>query len=160
MTKHLAGMTLVELLVVMVITAILASVAVPYAEITVTRYKEIELKRALRQIRNAIDAFHEDSKAKRLTTVSRVASEDGYPVNLQILVDGVDLKGSIEGKRYYLRRIPVNPFVNSNESTTEQWILRGYRDAPDSESWNTLDIYDVRVKSTNTALDGTTYDTW
>lgn len=160
MMKHNAGMTLVELLVVMVIIAILASVAIPYAEVTVQRNKEIELKRALRNIRTAIDAFHEDYKAKRLTTLKRVASEDGYPVNLQVLVDGVDLKGKIEGKRYYLRRLPLNPLVTSDDSTTKHWILRGYRDAPHSASWNNIDVYDIRVNSTDTALDGSTYDSW
>lgn len=153
-------MTLVELLVVMVIIAILASVAIPYAEVTVQRNKEIELKRALRTIRNAIDAFHDDSKSKRLTTVNRIASEDGYPVNLQVLVDGVDLKGQVEGKRYYLRRIPLNPLIRSDDTNRKHWILRGYRDAPDSATWNHSDVYDVRVNSKGTALNGTTYDTW
>lgn len=160
MVKKDAGMTLVELLVVMVIIAILASVAIPYAEVTVQRNKEIELKRALRAIRNAIDAFHEDNKAKRLTTVNRIASEDGYPVNLQVLVDGVDLKGQVEGKRYYLRRIPLNPLIRSDDTRSQHWILRGYRDAPDSVTWNNRDVYDVRVNSKGTALDGTKYDTW
>lgn len=153
-------MTLVELLVVMVIISILASVAIPYAEVTVKRHKEIELKRALRTIRNSIDAFHEDSKAKRLTTLNRIASEDSYPINLQVLVDGVDLKGQIEGKRYYLRRIPLNPLISSDDKNSQHWILRGYRDAPDSATWNNKDVYDVRVNSKNMALDGTTYDTW
>lgn len=160
MMKHNAGMTLVELLVVMVIITILASVAIPYAEVTVQRNKEIELKRALRTIRNAIDAFHEDSKAKRLSSMNRIASEDGYPVNLEVLVEGVDLKGSIEGKRYYLRRLPLNPMIESSKTDAKHWVLRGYRDSPDSVSWNNLDVYDVRVNSTKTALDGSTYDTW
>ena len=160
MVSKNAGMTLVELLVVMAIIAILASVAVPYAEVTVQRNKEIELKRTLRTIRNAIDAFHSDIKSKRIATLSRIASEDGYPINLQVLVDGVDLKGSIEGKRYYLRRLPLNPFKSSNKDNTQHWHLRGYRDAPDAASWNKIDVYDIRVTSNKTALNGTTYDSW
>lgn len=160
MVSKNAGMTLVELLVVMVIVAILASVAVPYAEVTVQRNKEIELKRALRSIRNAIDAFHADIKSKRLTTLTRIASEDGYPVNLQVLVDGAELKGSIEGRRYYLRRLPLNPLVSPTKPFTQHWQLRGYRDAADAGSWNNIDVYDVRVNSDKTALDGTTYASW
>lgn len=154
------GLTLVELLVVMVIITILASVAMPYVEITVQRDKEIQLKRSLRMVRVAIDRFHEDWQEKRLSSVNHVASDDGYPVNLTYLVDGVDLSGSIEGKRYYLRRIPRNPFAKKNTSIEEQWILRGYRDAPDALSWNNQDVYDIRVGSSKIALDGTTYDTW
>src|SRR5881397_88811 len=84
------GLTLVELLVALAILSILAAAALPYAEVTVRREKELELRRALRDVRTAIDAFYEDSKSGKVSKTSGAASEDGYPKTLQVLVDGAD----------------------------------------------------------------------
>src|SRR5215813_2131074 len=84
------GLTLIELLVTLVILSILAAAALPDAEVTVRREKEIELRRALRDVRTAIDAFYDDWKGGKISRTSTAASEDGYPRTLQILVDGAD----------------------------------------------------------------------
>src|SRR5512139_2399361 len=83
--KRNSGVTLLELLVTLVILSILASAALPYAELSVRRSRELELNQALRDIRNAIDAFHDDWIAGKISHSSSSASEDGYPRNLEIL---------------------------------------------------------------------------
>lgn len=152
-----AGLTLIELVVTMAILSILAAAALPYAEITLRREREAELRAGLREIRTAIDRFHEDaSKAK-----TGDASDDGYPRNLEVLVNGVASPGTAAGRRVtYLRRIPRDPFAGPDLPPAEQWVLRGYQDAPDSLFWNGKDVYDVRSRSDKQALDGTYYRDW
>jgi general secretion pathway protein G len=154
------GLTLVELLVTLVILSILAAAALPYAEVTVRREKELELRRALRDVRTAIDAFYEDSKAGRISRTSPAASEDGYPKTLQILVDGADSGDAKGGKRKYLRRVPRDPFADQARLPADQWILRSYQDEPDSITWGGRDVYDIRSASENTALDNSRYRDW
>ncbi len=154
------GLTLLELLVTLVILSILAAAALPYAEITVRRNKELELHRALREIRGAIDAFHDDWMAGRMAKSGDAASEDGYPKSLQSLVDGVDTATAKGGKRYYLRRIPRDPFAATPGSPAVQWVLRGYQDEPDARVWGGKDVYDVRSAAEQTAIDGSHYQDW
>jgi len=153
-------LTLVELLVTLVILSILAAAALPYAEVTVRREKELELRRALRDVRTAIDAFYEDWKGGKISRASPAASEDGYPKTLQILVDGADSGDAKGGKRKYLRRIPRDPFADQGRPPVDQWILRSYQDEPDSITWGGRDVYDIRSASENTALDSSRYRDW
>src|SRR2546428_2554673 len=84
------GLTLVELLVTLVILSILAAVALPYAEVAVRRAKELELRRALRAVRTAIDACYAAWKGGKISKTATAASEDGYPKTLQVLLEGAD----------------------------------------------------------------------
>src|SRR5437773_9645340 len=84
------GLTLVELLVTLVILSILATAALPYAEVAVRREKEVELRRSLRDLRSAIDVFHDDWVGGKISRTASGGSEDGYPKSLQVLVDGAD----------------------------------------------------------------------
>lgn len=154
------GLTLIELLVALVILSILAGAALPYAEVTVHRNKELELRRSLRKIRTAIDAFHDDWKNGKISKFSDAASDDGYPKTLQVLVDGVDLAGASGKRRYYLRRIPRDPFADQTVAPAEQWVLRSYQDPPDTASWGGQDVYDVHSASNRTALDGSKQRDW
>lgn len=154
------GVTLIELLVTLVILAILAAAALPYAEVTVRREKELELRRGLREVRSAIDAFHDDWKAGKIAKTSDAASEDGFPKTLQTLADGVDSGDAKGNKRRYLRRIPRDPFADASKPPSEQWAVRGYQDAPDVTIWNGRDVYDIRSASDDVALDGTQYKDW
>ncbi len=151
------GFTLTEILVTLVIIGILASVAMPYAEVTVRREKEIELQHSLRLIRTAIDDYHQDWRAGRLGSFAAV-SRDGYPESLEELMKGIDLVDG--GFRKYLRRIPPDPFAKAELPVEEHWRVIGYRDAPDSETTSPSDIYDVRSGSERQALDGSRYRDW
>lgn len=159
-SQFAGGLTLIELLVTLLILSILAAAALPYAEVTVRRDKELELRRALREVRSAIDAFREDWQAGKISKLSDAVSEDGYPKNLHVLIEGVDTGQAKGGKRKYLRRVPRDPFAAAGKAAEEGWVMRGYQDEPDTAIWNGRDIYDIRSASEKTALDGTRYKDW
>jgi general secretion pathway protein G len=154
------GLTLVELLVTLVILSVLASAALPYAEVAVRRDKELELRRALRDLRGAIDVFHDDWTGGKISRTGTAGSEDGYPKTLQVLVDGADTGDAKGSRRRYLRRVPRDPFADPAKPPPEQWVVRGYQDAADSLVWGGRDVYDVRSASDAVALDGTRYKDW
>lgn len=158
--RRQTGLSLIELIVTLVILSVLASAALPYAEIAFRRDKELELRRALREIRTAIDYFHADWKAGKLPVTGDAASNDGYPNSLAVLVDGVDLAGVTARRRFYLRRIPRNPFADATLEKEEQWRLRSYRDKIDAAFWGGEDVYDVRVRTEKIAINKTYYKDW
>lgn len=155
-----SGLTLIELLVALVVLSILASAALPYAELTVRRDKELELHRALREIRGAIDGFHDDWKFGRIAKTGDAASDDGYPKTLETLVTGAENSQAKGGVRRYLRRVPRDPFGDAGKPPEQQWVLRGYQDDVDTEIWDGKDVYDVHSASQETAIDGTHYRDW
>lgn len=149
-----------ELLVTLAILSILASAALPYAEITVKRGREHELRRSLREIRTAIDDFHADWKAGQIAKLAGVASANGYPKELAVLIQGVPISGSTE-KRKYLRRVPPDPMVTDKSKVLDySWRLISYRDSPDTRTWGGEDIYDIRSSSDELALDKSRYSAW
>jgi general secretion pathway protein G len=151
------GLTLLELIIALLILGILAAAALPMAEIAVTRGKEMELLRALRDMRSAIDAWKADyDRAVAEKKIIASINETGYPESLEKLVEGSDWGGLYPYKRKYLRRIPVDPFDEYGEG----WGLRAYKDDPDSTVYGGGDVYDVYSQSTRTALDGSEYSTW
>lgn len=159
--RRVRGLTLIELLVTLAILSILAAAALPYAELTVRRDHELELRSSLREVRTAIDAFHEDWVDGRITHTDDTSSADGYPKTLQVLVEGVDTGKAAGGKRRYLRRVPRDPFAaDPTEKPADQWVLRGYQDDPDALGWDGKDVYDIRSASDGTAIDGTHYRDW
>ncbi len=157
---RVCGFSLVELLVVLVILSILAAAAVPYAEVTVRREKELELRGALREVRSAIDRFHDDWKTGRISKSAEGVSDHGYPKSLQVLVDGVEGAQAQAVRHRYLRRIPRNPFSDAAAPLSAHWILRGYQDAPDAENWGGGDVYDIRSTAQKVALDGSRINSW
>ena len=145
------GFTLAELVMVAALIALLSTMALPVAKFTVKRRKEAELRLALRLMRNAIDEH------KRLSDQGLIPIElggEGYPEDLEVLVEGVDLVGQ-ETKRRFLRRIPLDPMTGEQE-----WGKRSYQDEPDSDSWGGENLYDVYSLSDGTAIDGTKYKDW
>ena len=159
-SRQQRGLTLLELLVTLTILSIMAAMALPYAEMTITRGNEMELRRSLRDIRTAIDRFHEDWRYARISRTDDSVSDDGYPKSLDVLVNGVERSGAKGDKSYYLRSIPRDPFASSQLAASEHWRLRGYQDAPDSDIWNATDVYDVHSMSERTAIDGSNYREW
>lgn len=153
------GLTLVELIITMAILSVLAAAVLPVAEVTVRRTKEIELRRALREIRTAIDAYKTDfDKAVKENTLPGGADlgDTGYPEDLETLVTGKDWGGPSKMMKKYLRRIPSDPFDEYGDG----WGLRSYADDADSTVWGGENVYDVYSQSGATALDGTPYSTW
>jgi general secretion pathway protein G len=150
--RNLNGVTLIELIAVMAIISILATGILPLSVITYKRTKEIELKQNLRIIRKAIDKY------KRLVDEEKIEKDalaSGYPKDLNVLVEGVNLKGPVPKKEKFLRRIPKDPMTEDGE-----WGLRSYTDDPDSDIWGGQDVYDVYSTSDKEALDGTYYRDW
>jgi general secretion pathway protein G len=152
-----AGFTFVELLVVTALVAILATAVMPLAKVTMQRQREIELRRALRELRTAIDHYKDAADQGQIPPTSIRAGSEGYPPDLETLVVGVRAagEGGTDRKLKFLRRIPIDPMTRSAE-----WGLRAYQDKPDSKSWGGQDVYDVYSKSEGTALDGTKYADW
>jgi general secretion pathway protein G len=142
-------MTLLELIITCAILLILSSAALPIAKYTIVRQKEAELRRDLREIREAIDRYKEAADHNQIRV--GIASE-GYPPDLETLVTPIQLGGSGDRKIRFLRKIPVDPMTGRAE-----WGLRALSDDPDSTSWGGNNVFDVYSKSTGTALDGTKY---
>jgi len=154
--KNARGYSFVELIVVTTIILILASAAQPLVKVTVTRQKEAELRRVLREMRTAIDKFKDAADAQLIPPTELRAGSEGYPPSLETLVEGVSVVGDATGRKLkFLRRIPVDPMTGKAE-----WGLRSYQDKPDSTSWGGQNVYDVYSLSTGTALDGTKYRDW
>ena len=150
------GYTFVELLVVTTIVLILASAVQPLAKVTVQRSREAELHRVLREMRIAIDKFKDAADSGQIPTTELKVNSEGYPPDLQALVDGVSAANDATGRKLkFLRRIPVDPTTGNDE-----WGLRSYQDKPDSTSWGGGNVYDVYSKGQGTGLDGTKYRDW
>jgi len=145
------GFTLIELLITVAILALLASVALPLAEVTVQRGKEQELRRALRDIREAIDAY---KRAADEGAIDKPVDKTGYPPSLAALVEGAVDKRDPKGARiYFLRGVPADPL------THEPWALRSYASPPDAPS-SGEDVYDLHSKSDLSGLNGVPYRQW
>src|SRR5487761_997402 len=147
-----AGMTLLELIVACGILVILSGMAVPMARVQIKREREAALRYDLLQMRNAIDRY-KDAADRNLIRVK--LGTEGYPPDLQTLVDGVQLAGAPDRRVRFLRKIPTDPMTG-----TTDWGLRSVQDDADADSWGGQDVFDVYTKSTGTALDGTRYSDW
>jgi general secretion pathway protein G len=145
------GFTLIELMITLAIVALLASVALPLAEVTVQRNKEADLRRALREVREAIDAY---KRAGDEGVIERPADASGYPPTLAALVDGIaDKRKPDAPKVYFLRRVPTDPVSG------EEWALRSYA-SPAGEPQPGKDVYDIYSRSPDTGLNGVPYKEW
>jgi len=147
-----SGLTFIELLISIAVLGVLAGVAMPLVQVSVTRTRELELHRTLRKVREGIDLFKAEYDKARAN--ARDARDDfkkrvsvdrtGYPLTLDEMVE-----------TKILRRIPRDPMTPEGK-----WVTRSFSDKPDSSLSDGKDVYDVRSASKAVALDGTTYDTW
>ncbi|BDT58237.1 type II secretion system pseudopilin PulG [Massilia varians] len=152
------GFTLIELLVTLAILALLGTLVVPVAQVTAQRRDEVELRRALREIRAGIDAYKKASDEGR---VAKAAGATGYPPRLEMLVEGVrDQKSPKQAQIYFMRRLPRDPFhADPAVSNAETWGKRSYASEA-HEPKEGDDVYDVYSMSGKTALNGTPYNKW
>jgi general secretion pathway protein G len=143
------GFTFIELLIVVAILALLASVAMPLAEVSVQRNREADLRRSLREIREAIDSY---KRAADEGQIERLADKSGYPPTLAVLAEGVADKKTGQ-TIYFLRRVPRDPMGEA------EWGLRSYKSPPGAPQEGD-DVFDVYSRSADTGLNGVPYKDW
>ena len=150
------GYTFIELLIVTVILLVLASAVLPLAQATTQRQREAELRRSLREIRTAIDEFKDAVDVGVIASTEVEPGSQGYPPDLETLVEGVPVAGDASGQvRRFLRRIPIDPMTGETD-----WGLRAYQDPPDTTRWGGGSVFDVYTRSRGMGLDGTAYRDW
>lgn len=151
------GTTLVEMVSVSAVLVVMATMALPVANTMIKRQKELELRRTLREVREALDQFQFD--VQRFPGIRQkyldAVNEEGYPEELDWLVEGVEIGDATGLKLKYLRRIPVDPLTGERE-----WDTRSTRDRPDSLFSDGINIFDIRSKSDKTGLNGVPYREW
>lgn len=152
------GFTLIELVITVAIVALLASVALPVTELAVQRTKEQDLRRTLRQIREAIDSYKQASDEGR---IRKSVGDSGYPKKLEELVEGVgDQKSPKKEKIYFLRRLPRDPFsADPTLSASATWGKRSYASPPDDPSEGD-DVFDVYSLAPGKGINGQPYREW
>jgi len=153
-----AGFTLIELMVTLVIVAVLGMLTVPVVEVTLQRGKERDLRHALREIRDALDAY---KRASEEGAIESVNDASGYPPNLEMLVEGVPRRDDRKkGKLYFLRRIPSDPMNDRPDlSPSATWGKRSFASEA-SDPHEGEDIFDIYSVSGKTGLNGTPYMAW
>jgi general secretion pathway protein G len=150
------GYTFVELVVVSTIIIILASAIVPLAKVTAMRQREAELRRALREMRTAIDRYKDAADLGQISPLELRAEAEGYPPDLETLVNGVTPAQDATGRKLrFLRRVPLDPMTHRRD-----WGLRSYQDDVDTSRWGGQNVFDVYTTHAGTALDGTPYRDW
>jgi general secretion pathway protein G len=147
-----SGMTLIELIIACAILLILAGAALPIARRSIRYQKEAELRRDLREMKDAIDRYKDAADKNLIRT--EVGSE-GYPPDLDTLVSGVNVGTTVDKKVRFLRSIPVDPMTGQKD-----WGKRCVTDDPDSSSWCGKNVFDVYSNSRATGSDGRPYTEW
>ena len=152
------GFTLIELVITVAIVAILASVAMPLNELVVQRSKEQDLRRALREIREAIDVYKQASDEGR---IQKRVGESGYPRKLSDLVEGAEDQKSPKKERiYFLRRLPRDPLATEPDiAAADTWGKRSYASPPD-EPKDGDDVFDVFTLAPGKGINGRPYREW
>ncbi len=149
------GVTYLEMVATAAILMILASAILPIGRVAHRRTQEIQLRRDLRMIREAINRYKTAVDQGQIGGTDVKLGSEGYPPDLDTLVKGVNRVGASNRKLKFLRRIPVDPMTGDKD-----WGLRCYQDEPESTSWCGDNVWDVYSKSTAKALDGPTYNAW
>jgi general secretion pathway protein G len=152
--KSNGGFTLLEMIITVAIISIVVAGAVPIAKTAIKRQREVELRRALREIRQGIDAYKADCDAGKFSPLDRTVDDGCYPPSLDALVEGVMPAGTDPVKLKYLRRLPEDPMTGS-----VKWGTRAVQDEGGSGG-SSKNVWDVFTRSADTALDGSKYKEW
>jgi general secretion pathway protein G len=152
------GFTFIELMITLAIMATLAAVAVPMVQVAVQREREHQLRAALLEIREAIDAY---KRAADNGSIKLNIGDSGFPKKLEELVDGVpDQRSPRKQNIYFLRRLPRDPFAPSSiSSPAATWNKRAYTAPPDNPTEGE-DVFDVFSRSGKIGLNGIPLKTW
>ena len=154
---RLSGFTLIELVVSLAILALIATMALPMGEVIVQRNKEQDLRKALRQIRESIDAYKQSYDDGHIL---KKVDASGYPPTLAILQEGVEDAKSPEKKMiYFIRRIPRDPFAPIDIPAIDTWQLRSYDSSADNPHSGD-DVFDVYSQAQGNGLNGIPYKDW
>ncbi len=156
--RRTRGFTLIELVITLAIIGLLATGAMPLAQIVAQREKEADLRLALRQIRGALDAYR---VAAQTGHIKMELGDSGYPPDLKTLYEGVeDLGSEKKVNLYFLRRIPRDPFfADPNVPAEATWGLRSYASPPDAPEAGE-DVFDVYSLAPGKGLNGVAYRDW
>ena len=152
------GFTLIELVITVAIVAVLASVALPLNELIVQRSKEADLRRSLREIREALDAYKQACDDGRIMPKPNTSC---YPKRLDDLITGVeDAKDAKKARIYFLRRLPRDPFATDPDlAPADTWAKRSY-DSPPDDPRDGDDVFDVFTRSTLVGINGRPLKEW
>lgn len=151
------GFSLIELMVTLALISLFATMALPLAELAIKRTQEADLRSALRQIRDALDAYKQAADDGRVTTRP---GDSGYPKTLGVLVEGVvDNKSPEKTTIYFLRRIPRDPLADPQVKPEDSWGKRSYK-SPYDRPRPGDDVYDVYSLSTESGINGIPYNEW
>ena len=148
------GFTLLEMIITMAVLSIVVAGAVPLARSAIKRQKEVELRRALREIRQGIDAYKKACDLGGVSPLDHKVDDECYPASLDVLVDGIILQNQ-KDKTRFLRHLPEDPMTGSTK-----WGQRAVQDEDNASSWGGQNVFDVYSRSTEKALDGSDYKTW
>jgi general secretion pathway protein G len=124
------GFTLIEVIIVLALIVVLASMGMAQYQNSVTHSKEAVLKEDLFRLRDAIDQYYAD--------------KNQYPATLDALVS-----------EHYLRALPEDPFTKSSSS----WQTVPAEPDPNNPTAE-AGVYDIKSGSDGTAIDGTKYADW
>ena len=149
------GITLMELVLTTAIVAVLATVAMPVVQTSVRKQKELELRRALRTIRSAIDDYRRIVGENRQLRQFEKTGAEGYPPDLETLVKGLDTGELKQRKLRFLRRVPLDPMTGK-----ANWVIRSNLQDRGADFWDRIHVFDVHSASTGVAANGTRYKDW
>ena len=152
-----SGFSIAELITVVAIIGILASVAVPVVSFGIRRQKELELHERLRKLTDAIDRYHELRMANPPNNIKKPPDfgQRDYPKNLEELTKPIELNTG-KSVRLLRQRDLIDPMTNRSE-----WDTLSDNDDPTSSIRSGDNVFEVRSKSTAVALDGRThYNEW